>query len=88
MALQTCQIMDHQTLGSYYLETYLGEIINNNILNYPIDLCIEIIDVVDGIPKQYHSSQIVTLSSAPTGSIREAILPLIQALPELSNVEK
>jgi hypothetical protein len=86
MTLQTCQIIDNLTRGLVYIENWKGNIITNNITTYPLELTVEIIDVIDGIPTTFHSGQIITLEQAPTESIRQAVVAAIQAIPEFSDI--
>jgi hypothetical protein len=86
MTLQTCQIIDNLTRGLVYLEDWKGNIITNNITTYPLELIVEIIDVIDGIPNTFHSAQIIILEQAPTESIRKAVVTAIQAIPEFSGI--
>lgn len=85
MALQTCQIIDSNTRGTVYLENWKGNVLVNNV-TYPIQLGVEIIDVVNSVPVTFNSEQTVTLNQAPTGTIRQAILPLIQAIHGFESV--
>lgn len=86
MTLQTCQISDVLTQGLVYIEDWKGNIITNNITTYPLELTVEIIDVIDNIPNTFHSAQIITLEQAPTESIRQAVVTAIQAIPEFSDI--
>jgi hypothetical protein len=86
MTLQTCQISDVVTHGLVYIEDWKGNVITNNITTYPLELTVEIIDVIDGIPTTFHSAQIITLEQAPTESIRQAVVTAIQAIPEFSDI--
>ena len=86
MTLQTCQIMDNLTRCLVYLEDWKGNVITNNITTYPLELTVEIIDVINGIPTTFHSEQIITLEQAPTESIRQAVVTAIQAIPEFSDI--
>jgi hypothetical protein len=86
MTLQTCQISDVLTQGLVYIEDWKGNVITNNITTYPLELTVEIIDVIDGIPTTFHSAQIITLEQAPTESIRQAVVTAIQAIPEFSDI--
>jgi hypothetical protein len=86
MTLQTCQISDVLTRGLVYIEDWKGNIITNNITTYPLELTVEIIDVINGIPTTFHSAQIITLEQAPTESIRQAVVTAIQAIPEFSDI--
>jgi hypothetical protein len=86
MTLQTCQISDVLTQGLVYIEDWKGNIITNNITTYPLELTVEIIDVINDIPTTFHSAQIITLEQAPTESIRKTIITAIQAIPEFSGI--
>jgi hypothetical protein len=86
MSLQTCQIIDTTTRGTIYLEDHLGNVLVNKLTTYPVQLDIEIIDVINGTPVTYNSEHTITLSQAPTNTIRNSILPLIQAIQGLSGV--
>jgi hypothetical protein len=86
MTLQTCQIIDNLTRGLVYIEDWKGNVITNNITTYPLELTVEIIDVINGIPTIFHSAQIITLEQTPTESIRQAVVTAIQAIPEFSDI--
>jgi K+-transporting ATPase A subunit len=85
MALQICQIVDELTKGTIYLEDWKGCVIVNNIV-FPIQLSVEIVDVVDGVPTTFHSIQTITLTDAPTIA-HVGTFPISETIRSLVEVE-